>query len=123
MSVELEFKSLKPNNLVYTKDSDYKRISAYDLYELDLIQLSLGYKPIPINEKTLKDVDLVCLGKKRNWFDFDNYGIPHFSINTDGRPSQYIHTWVNLKKIKYIHELENLVYVLFDIELKLKEEK
>lgn len=121
--MSLEFKDLKPNNLVYEGTSKYVRITSYYLYtwELNYSECS-DYNPIPINEKTLSDIGLSSLSKKRNWYEFDNYDISVFSINTNGQCAIYTGKWINIRKLEYIHQLENLVYILFNKELKIKDE-
>ena len=104
---------------VLTVDSEGCLLDANGIYELTSLK---GIKPIPLTEEWLIKID----GIEKAPYDDDikdYYLIKRcgfFDIIYEDNESIYIDLGDTLKKVKYLHQLQNLYFALTDEELTIK---
>jgi len=102
-----------------SKNKDYVIDSGY---EIDTGTDSDDFEPIELTEDWLRKLNFVCLGKKRNWFDYNLNGRIVLSISLDGILLINLNgEFSNIGSVKYVHQLQNLIFALTGEELKIKE--
>lgn len=115
----MEAKDLRIGNLISSKMSGILTIESMP-NNIDMSR----YEPIPLTEYWIKKLGFFCYGKKRSWYDIIISKGYEMSINTDGKISIGQNgNWTTLNfinKMEYVHQLQNIYFVLTGEELIIK---
>lgn len=128
-------KDLRIGNFVYLTKDNFITVKAYELDGYDIYKLSesdcADIKGIPISEEWLLKLGFQRQNHSKDWFVKDlvdgftlyyNFGSALYKgLTLEGNGGYDFEGDVDLKHIKYVHQLQNLYFALTGEELTIKE--
>lgn len=118
----IKAEELRLGNLYYTQvfdNAEFKdviaKIDSVAIRDAEHYKKVWTGKPIPLTADSLRIINFLCLGKKRNWFDYQGQLNGYYlAINLDGKIAMgrdgKWKTLTYIEPLESIHDLQNWYY-------------